>query len=147
MSGFLKIEFPEGRLQTRATDDHREVFDPVRKLWVVLTPEEWVRQHFIRFLLFKKYPPGLIAVEKKIILGELTKRCDIVIYSRSMNPFMIVECKEMKVRLSQKVLEQILRYNIALQPSFLIITNGEYTLGFERREGKLLPLAEFPEYE
>lgn len=147
MTGHIKIEFPANKLPTRDAVNGREIFDPVRKLWVMLTPEEWVRQHFIHFLLSKNYPAALMAVEKKITLGELTKRCDIVVYSRSMKPFMIIECKKMEVALDQKVLDQIFRYNINLQPPYLIVTNGGYTIGMKKENGQFVPVDEFPEYE
>lgn len=147
MNGFIKIDFPTEPLQIRQGNTEREVFDPVRKRWVALTPEEWVRQHFIQFILSNHYPESLIAVEKKIELGELTKRCDIVVYSRSMQPFMIIECKQINVPLNRKVLDQILRYNIEVQPKFLIITNGSYTYGLKKENGQFVPVNKFPEYE
>ncbi len=81
------------------------------------------------------------------MVGELTKRCDIVIYSRDMNPFMIIECKRMEVPLEQNVLEQVLRYHIPLKPPFIIITNGAYTMGFRKENGQFLPIEYFPEYD
>lgn len=147
MSGYIKIEFPVEKLQVREASNGEEIFDPVRRCWVTLTPEEWVRQHFIRFLLSKNYPAALMAVEKKIELGELTKRCDIVVYSRNMKPYMIVECKKMGLSLDQKVLDQIFRYNIRLQPSYLIITNGDYTIGMKKENGQFVPVDEFPGYQ
>lgn len=146
MTAYIKIEFPADALKIRRLQNRREIFDPIRKRWVALSPEEWVRQHFLQFLLTKNYPASLIAVEKKILLGELTKRCDIVVYTRDMKPFMIIECKKTGVPLNQKVLEQILRYNINLQPPYLIVTNGEYTIAMKKENGQFVPVDIFPEY-
>jgi hypothetical protein len=120
------------------------IFDPVRKRWVLLTPEEWVRQNFINYLtVSKKYPAALIAVEKEIKLGELKKRCDIVVYKDSL-PYMIVECKEMNVPLDEKVLQQAQRYNITLRVPLLVITNGSHTIAFEHKNGSIRELSALP---
>lgn len=123
------------------------MFDVIRKKWLLLTPEEWVRQNMIQYLLLvKKYPSSLIAVEKEIKLGELKKRCDLVVYHRNSLPWMIVECKEMNVPLSEKALEQILRYHITLPADFLIITNGSFSFGFQKNDKEFLEINEFPKF-
>jgi hypothetical protein len=143
----IKIEFPKEAVQVRQQPGIDEIFDPVRKKWLLLTPEEWVRQNIVQFLLqVKNYPLSLVAIEKEIKLGELKKRCDIVVYNREMAPLMIIECKEMKVSLSEKTLEQILRYHISLPATFLIISNGTYTYGFEKKEGSFFEINVFPDY-
>jgi len=143
----IKIEFPKDRITIRQRAGVNEVFDVIRKKWLQLSPEEWVRQNMIQFLLLKKYPATLIAIEKEIKLGELSKRCDIVVYNRDAKPFMIIECKEMKVALSQKTLDQILRYHITLPAAYLIITNGSYCFGFQKKEDQFFEIDHFPEYE
>ncbi|MEO6844566.1 MAG: type I restriction enzyme HsdR N-terminal domain-containing protein [Ginsengibacter sp.] len=144
----IKIEFPKDKVLVQQREGINEIFDAVRKKWIVLSPEEWVRQNMLQYLLVtKKYPGSLIAVEKEIKLGELRKRCDMVIYNRQSQPWMIIECKEMKVNLSQKTIAQILRYHITLQSNFLIITNGSYSCGFEKKEGKFIEIDRFPEFE
>lgn len=141
----IKIEYPYYRYKIDKRADTEIIFDVVRKLWVNLTPEEWVRQNFLQYLLqVKKYPSSLIAVEKEIYLGELKKRCDIITYNRNSNPTMIVECKAMAVELNTKVVEQILRYNISLPVQYLVITNGLYCFAFERSEEKFITLHEIP---
>ena len=107
-----------------------EIFDIVRKKWVARTPEEWVRQHWIHFLIEQKYPASLIAIEHSIKLFDLGKRCDIVIFSKKGNPVLIIECKSNEVKLSQKTMEQIGRYNLKLQVPHLIISNGTEHYGF-----------------
>jgi len=144
----IKIEFPAEKPKVREQKGVNEIFDVIRRKWLVLTPEEWVRQNILLFLLIKKsYPASLISVEKEIKLGELKKRCDIVIYNRNSDPWMIIECKEMNVPLSQKTLEQILRYHIALPAKFLIISNGNYCFGFEKKEGKFIETNAFPDFQ
>lgn len=125
----IKIEYPPYQPKIKTEADKEFIFDEFRKRWVVLTPEEWVRQNFLQYLTqIKKYPASLIAIEKEIKLGDLKKRFDIVVYDRNSKPWMIIECKEMNVVLDKKVLDQILRYNITMQVSYLVITNGSYCM-------------------
>lgn len=143
----IKIDFPEEQPKLRQTNKYKEIFDIVRKKWLVLTPEEWVRQNIVLFILLKmNYPASLIAIEKEIKVGELKKRCDIVIYSTRAEPWMIIECKEMNVSLAQKTMEQILRYHITLPATFLIITNGSFCYGFEKNKDEFLEINGFPKY-
>lgn len=144
----IKIQFPEGRIKTRQAESFTEIFDVIRKKWLLLTPEEWVRQNMIQFLLHvMQYPSSLIAIEKEIRLAELKKRCDIVVYDRNQSPWMIIECKEMKVALSQKTLDQILRYHISLPAKYLIITNGSYCAGYQKIQNRFEEINLFPLFE
>ncbi|MGH2563943.1 MAG: type I restriction enzyme HsdR N-terminal domain-containing protein [Ginsengibacter sp.] len=143
----IKIEFPKQQVAMRQRAGLNEVFDVIRKKWLQLSPEEWVRQNMIHYLISKKYPGSLIAVEKEIKLGELSKRCDLVVYSKKALPFMIIECKEMRVSLSEKTLNQILRYHITLPAKYLIITNGSFCFGFEKKDNQLFEINEFPGFE
>lgn len=127
----IKIVYPQPAFKIKMQDDKESIFDSIRKKWVLLTPEEWVRQNFIAYLVIeKKYPNSLFAIEKEIQLGELKRRCDIVVYKNNL-PWMIVECKEMNVTVNEKTIEQILNYNQALQVNYLIVTNGTSTYGFD----------------
>jgi predicted type IV restriction endonuclease len=144
----IKIEFPKEKVKIQQHKDVHEVFDAIRKKWLLLTPEEWVRQHILQYLLLtKKYPASLIAIEKEIKLAGLKKRCDIVVYNRKSEPWMIIECKEMKVAVSENTLDQILRYHISLSAQYLIITNGSYCFGFEKKEGQFTEIDCFPDFE
>jgi len=97
----------------------------LRKKNVVLTPEEWVRQNFVQYLInHKKYPTSLIAIEKQLKINNLVKRTDILIFNKNGNPNIIVECKAPTVKISQDAFDQIARYNLKLQAKFLIVTNG-----------------------
>jgi hypothetical protein len=101
------------------------VFDAIRKKWLQLTPEEWVRQHVVNyFITQQKYPASLISLEKEIELNGVKKRYDVVVYTKELKPFIIVECKAPGVDLSQDVLEQAARYNLILNVEYVFITNG-----------------------
>jgi hypothetical protein len=140
----IKIAFPQKPFKTRTESGSEQIFDGIRKRWLVLTPEEWVRQNMLQYLASIHYPLSLIAVEKEIFLGEMKKRCDIVVYDRSGNPWMIIECKEMNVKLNAAVLDQVLRYHISIPCPYLIITNGRYCYGFEKKNGELVEMNSFP---
>lgn len=102
-----------------------QIYDPLRKKWIVLTPEEWVRQNFIRFLTeHKQYSSARIAVEKTLDINRMKKRCDALYYDRDGNPQVLVECKAPDVQISQATFDQIARYNSVLHVPFLIVTNG-----------------------
>lgn len=121
----IAITFPDPDFKIVKEAGKDLIFDQFRKKYVVLTPEEWVRQNFMNYLVKTlRYPPSLMGIEKEIFLGELKKRCDIVVYNRDTQPWMIVECKEMGVPLTQTTLEQITRYHMVLPTSYLVITNG-----------------------
>ena len=141
----IKIEYPEYKYKIKTESNQEWIFDPVRKQWVMLSPEEWVRQNFIQYLaLVKNYSTSLMAIEKEIRLGDLSKRCDIVTYNNEGQPKMIVECKATHIDLNSSVLDQILRYNMSIPVQYLIITNGHYCFGFERTKGSLQTLNEIP---
>jgi hypothetical protein len=141
----IKIEYPAYQPKIKKDRDTEFIFDEFRKRWITLTPEEWVRQNFLQYLvLVKKYPASWIAVEKTVRLGEMKKRFDIVVYDAGSKPWMIIECKEMNVPLNEQVLDQALRYNIPLQVSFLVITNGSHCYAFQNDGGQLTELSELP---
>ena len=143
----IKIEYPTYDFKIRKEQNTEYIFDPFRKRWLILTPEEWVRQNFLQYIVeVKNYPASLIAIEKEIYLGELKKRCDVVIYNRQTLPWMIIECKEMNALLNSKVLEQVLRYHIAIPAKYLMITNGSYCFGFEKRDDRFYEIDALPEY-
>jgi len=143
----IKVEYPVHDFKIQREKDTDFIFDALRKRWFKLTPEEWVRQNFLQYVVqVKKYPGSLIAIEKEIFLGEIKKRCDIVVYSRISQPWMIIECKEMNERLSPKVLDQVLRYHITLPAKYLVITNGSYCIGFEKFEEQFHEINELPDY-
>jgi hypothetical protein len=144
----IKIDYPAHPFKIKKEENKEFIFDEFRKAWVRLTPEEWVRQNFLQFITrVKKYPLSLIAIEKEILLGALTKRFDILVYNSKHQPWMMIECKSMDVVIDQKVMEQLLRYNISVPVPYLVMTNGSYVFGYERREGAIHLLDELPEVE
>ncbi len=143
----IKIDYPAYQPKIKTSEGKEFIFDELRKLWTLLTPEEWVRQNFLQYLLqVKKYPATLIAVEKEIVLNGLKKRFDIVVYNRAIQPWMVIECKEMNVPLTQAVLDQVIRYNMVLQSQHLVITNGAYCFGVTFTKGQMQELQQLPEY-
>lgn len=142
----IKIEYPPYHPKIKMENEKEFIFDEVRKRWVILTPEEWVRQNFLQYLTqTKKYPASLIAIEKEIKLGELKKRFDVVVYDRNSKPWMIVECKEMNVALDKSVLDQVLRYNISLNVPYLVITNGSYCMAMQLTENMMQAIDALPD--
>ena len=140
----LQLRYPSFNFKIKEEKNKQVIFDEIRRKWVKLTPEEWVRQNFIQYLLQeKKYPASVIAVEKEIKLGELKKRCDLVVY-KSHVPWMIIECKEQAVVLNDSVLQQSLRYNITLQVSIIVITNGASSYAFQITDGNVQQLNDLP---
>ena len=126
-------------------NDRQYIFDSQRKVWLILTPEEWVRQNFISYLMkILHYPSSLIAVEKEIILNGLKKRFDILVYNENHKPWMMVECKAPEVDLSEKVLRQVLIYNQSVPVSYFVITNGKNTMGWRKAEGEMKPVEDLP---
>ncbi len=123
----IHIQFPQHPFKIKKQNNKEYIFDVFRKQWFLLTPEEWVRQNFLQYLVNQmQYPASLISVEREIIVAEMRKRFDIVVY-KNAKPWMIVECKEMQVPLNDAVIKQILNYNITLQVEYLVITNGSAT--------------------
>lgn len=130
----------------REKDGHTEVFDPIRKKWLVLTPEERVRQQLILFLLnIKKIPVSHLSVEKAITVNGMTKRYDLVVFGEDLKPQMVIECKAPDVEITQAVIEQAGRYNKTLRAPILGVTNGSahffFTIDFETEE--IRPLTDF----
>lgn len=121
----LKLNFPNYQFRFKSNENKPLIFDEIRKKFVVLTPEEWVRQHVIQFLrIEKKYPASHINVEKQLKLHDTIKRYDIVVYTKEGDIAIIVECKAPKIPINQQVFDQIARYNFVLNASYLMITNG-----------------------
>lgn len=141
----IQVTYPQPSFKIKKENNADSIFDAIRKQWLVLTEEEWVRQNFIQYLVQTlKYPAAFIALEKEIQLGELKKRFDVLIYDKDHKPWMMIECKATSVNLERGVLEQILRYNISVPVEYLIITNGHYTHGWKKANNKLESIEELP---
>ena len=121
----LALNLPKTELKVISKDGKQQVFDVLRRRFVVLTPEEWVRQQFVHFLIrHKGYPAECIGNEVSITLGATKKRCDTVIYGSHAEPLMVIEYKSPSVEITQKVFEQICRYNIKMRVEWLVVSNG-----------------------
>ena len=143
----MHIHYPTYQPRIKKEQQKEYIFDEIRKQWVRLTPEEWVRQNFLNYLIVtKKYPPSLIAVEKEIKVGEMRKRFDILVYQAD-KPWMIIECKEQNVALNDLVIKQMLPYYSTVQTKFITITNGNETYCFQVIDGKIYTENEIPEYK
>ncbi|HTB53069.1 MAG TPA: type I restriction enzyme HsdR N-terminal domain-containing protein [Ferruginibacter sp.] len=143
----IKIDYPSYQPKIKKEQDKEFIFDEVRKQWIMLTPEEWVRQNFLQYLIqIKKYPASLIAVEKELKLGELKKRTDVIVYNTDAQPWLMIECKAMGEPVNEKVLQQILRYHISIPVPFIIITNGSFCFGFEKVNGDFVEIFELPAF-
>ncbi|KAA1246122.1 type I restriction enzyme HsdR N-terminal domain-containing protein [Aquimarina sp. RZ0] len=145
-----KLNFPAYQFRFKSSENKVSIFDLIRKKFIFLTPEEWVRQHTIHYLIEeKKYPQTLINVEKLIKVNDLNKRYDIIIFNPDGSIYLIVECKSHAVRITQKVFDQIARYNLSLQAEYLMITNGldHYYCQMDYEEQRYTFLKDIPDYE
>ena len=121
----LSLNLPTFDAKIGVRDGKKVIFDVIRRRYVALTPEEWVRQHFVHFLIeHKGYPPTLLANEIQVTLNGTKKRCDTVLYRRNLTPQMIVEYKASDVTITQAVFDQIMRYNMVLRVDYLVVSNG-----------------------
>jgi len=139
--------YPTFNVRIKNENNKVFIFDEIRKKWILLTPEEWVRQHLLNHLItIKNVPSSLISVEKEINLNNTRKRYDIVVYNKTLQPILLIECKAPDVPITEITLEQTMRYNLILGVNYLLITNGikEFVIGVENGKGKLL--GELPDY-
>ena len=121
----LDLNLPKYDFKVKLEEGKKQIFDSVRKQFVALTPEEWVRQHFIHFLHQEKgFPLGLMGVEYPLQYNGMNKRADIICFQKKGKPMLLVECKSANVSISQKVFDQIARYNFDLRVPYLVVTNG-----------------------
>ncbi len=144
-----KLNFPPYSFRFKNSENKIAVFDDQRKKFVILTPEEWVRQHCVQFLKNQKnFPASLINVEKQLKIAGLTKRYDIVIFNSDGSIQLIVECKAPSVKITQETFDQIARYNLSLQADYLMVTNGlqHYYCQMDYEAENYNFLTEIPEY-
>lgn len=120
-----KLNLPEIDAKLKKEEGKVWIFDIIRKKYVVLTPEEWVRQHFIHFLIYElKYPKSLFRIESSLTYNKLQKRSDILIFDRDGKPWMLVECKSADIRLSQNAFNQVAVYNMTVNAKYIAVSNG-----------------------
>ena len=144
------LNLPQYAVKVAEKDGKRTIFDDLRRKYVALTPEEWVRQHFVHYLTgHLGYPAGLLANEVELKIGEKKLRCDTLLYNRGMKPQMIIEYKAPHIALTQKVIDQISVYNMLLHVDYLVVSNGiqHICCKMDYNDKKYLFLKEIPIYE
>lgn len=145
-----KLNFPKYNFRFKNNENKTLIFDIIRKKFVILTPEEWVRQHTLHFLITeKKYPVYYINVEKQLLLNDTVKRYDIVIFKNDGDVEIIIECKAPSITINQLSFDQIARYNLALNSNLLMVTNGltHYFCKMDIKNKKYFFLRDLPKYE
>ena len=145
----LSLNFPGYNFRFKSSENKQQIFDIIRKKFVSLQPEEWVRQHVIHFLsIDKKYPKSLINVEKTLSLNGLRKRYDIVVFNKDGSIHILVECKSPNIIISQDVFDQIARYNLKLKAEYLMVTNGfdHFYCNMNYEEEKYSFLRQIPDF-
>ena len=144
-----RLNLPEYSLKVKTENGKTFVFDPIRKKFVVLTPEEWVRQHFIQYLIHEKnYPASLMAVEKQLLINEQPRRFDLLVYNRKGEPQVIIEFKAPEVKVSQETFDQVVRYNMALKVKHIVVSNGmqHFACEIDYEKNSYVFLKEIPEF-
>lgn len=144
-----KLNLPEYDFRIKKGEGKQLIFDPVRKKFVVLTPEEWVRQNFIQYLKTeKKYPETLMAVEKQILVNKKQRRFDLLIYSRNGEPYLIAEFKAPNVKITQDAFDQVVRYNMVLRVKRVVVSNGlqHFACEIDYTKNSYSYLSEIPEF-
>jgi len=145
----IRLNLPRYSFRIKSKENKLYIFDRNRKKQVLLTEEEWVRQHFIEYLVQgKKYPRSLIAIEKQCKVEETIKRTDILVFNKNGQAEIIVECKAPSVRIDQDVFDQIARYNLKLKANYLVVTNGleHFFCQMDHQEQKYHFLPDIPLY-
>ncbi len=145
-----QLNLPQYSFKINGKEDNEMILDPLRRKFVKLTPEEWVRQNFIQYLINEgKYPAGLLGIEVLFRLNKLKRRVDILVHNRLGEAIMIVECKSADVKIDEKVFEQIATYNMKFKVPYLVVTNGlhHYACKIDHQEMKFEYLLVIPLYE
>ncbi len=144
-----ELHFPSYSFRFKSSENKISIFDEIRKKFVILKPEEWVRQHVVQFLLSEKnYPKSHVNVEKVLILNNTRKRYDIVVFNPDGSIHLIVECKAPHINIHQETFDQIARYNLSLDATYLMVTNGlqHYYCKLDYENEKYIFLEEVPNY-
>ena len=144
-----ELNFPKFEYRFKSTENKVSIFDVIRKKFIILQPEEWVRQHCVHYLInSKKYPKSLINVEKELTINSLKKRYDIVVFNPDGTILLVVECKSYSVEINQDTFDQIARYNMALKADYLMVTNGlnHYYCQMDTENKRYTFLRDIPDY-
>lgn len=144
----IAVQFPPPQFRIKKRGEERFIFDAIRRRWLLLTGEEWVRQNMIAyFTTTLLYPREAIAIEKGILVNGMKKRFDILVYDKHHQPYLMVECKAADVPLNEDVLQQVLRYNITLPVQWVVLTNGQSTVAWEKKGENLVLADALPEWK
>ena len=146
----MQLNLPTYECRLREQNGRQQIFDVLRRRYVALTPEEWVRQHFVHYLIeHKGYPKGLLANEVDLRVGEKHLRCDTVLYDKALHPKIIVEYKAPDIAITQKVFNQITVYNMLLHVDYLIVSNGmqHYCCQMDYEQNRYMFLSDIPNYD
>lgn len=144
-----KLNFPSYNFRLKNNENKVSIFDAIRKKFIILTPEEWVRQNVVQFLMVeKKYPKSLINVEKILKINGLSKRYDVVVFNSDGSILILIECKAPLITITQNTFDQIARYNLTLKASYLMVTNGlkHYFCQMDFENEKYQFLQDLPDY-
>lgn len=145
----IELNLPEIDCNIRKKEGKFEIFDIIRKKYIFLTPEEWVRQHILHFLIFQhNYPKSLIRVESGLKYNQMKKRSDILVYNRLGQPFLIVECKSFDIKINQSAVDQVSVYNKQLGAQYIMVSNGlmHFCCEFDHAAGKMNFIDSFPAF-
>ena len=146
----FRLNLPPYPIKKQEKGEKRQIFDFLRRKWVALTPEEWVRQHFTHFLVeHKNYPQALLANEVELRIGEKRLRCDTLLYNKELRPRMIIEYKAPTIQIQQKTFDQISVYNLLLKVDYLVVSNGlsHYCCKMDYERQSYQFLEDIPDYE
>ena len=146
----FRLNLPPYPIKIQEKGEKRQIFDFLRRKWVALTPEEWVRQHFTHFLVEQKnYPQALLANEVELRIGEKRLRCDTLLYNKELRPRMIIEYKAPTIQIQQKTFDQISVYNLLLKVDYLVVSNGlrHYCCKMDYERQSYQFLEDIPDYE
>lgn len=147
---YQELNFPKFEYRFKSTENKVSIFDVIRKKFIILQPEEWVRQHCVHYLITNKnYPISLINIEKELTINGLKKRYDIVIFNPDGSIYLIVECKSFNIKIDQTTFDQIARYNLVLNATYLMVTNGlnHYYCEMDMNNEKYSFLQDIPQYK
>lgn len=142
------LQFPRYQFRFKNSENKVAIFDEVRKKFIILTPEEWVRQHVVHYLMKEKnYPKSWVNVEKQIKINGLTKRYDVVVFNPDGSIYLLVECKAPEIKINQNTFDQIARYNMVIKAQYLMVTNGleHYFCQMDYKNEKYHFLQELPQ--
>ncbi len=143
------LNFPAYQFRFKSSENKVQIFDPIRKKFIQLQPEEWVRQHVVSFLITEKnYPKSLINVEKELLVNNLKRRYDVLGYYPDGRIHLVVECKAPSIKITQETFDQIARYNLSLKADYLMVTNGlqHYFCKMDYEQEKYVFLKDIPSY-